>query len=1065
MNIKKYVIFTLIFILFCTISLIAQNEGNVWYFGYRAGIDFNGEVPEVLSDGDMDAQEGSAIICDVNGKLLFYSNGETVWNRKHKPLPNGTSLKGGLSSSQSCIFVPKPGNNNIFYLFTLDDGNGEFGFRYSEIDLRLDNGLGDIISSRKNRPILSSVSEKITAVKHADNFSVWVIVHEYLDNTFYAYLIDENGFDKNNVVSSNTGTAHTPASGEMGNPEAALGCMKMSQRGNKLAVAIQYRNIFEIFDFNKTTGTISNHVVVSDDNIGPYGVEFSADERFLYGSSRQKNQIFQWDLEAADIKASIKVVGRTIAANGTLQLAPDGKIYLARLNSNYLGIINDPEKEGTECNFDERGLYLEGRLSSEGLPNMISSAPFQPVFEITNYCLGDNTKFRMINTKDVDSIQWNFNYPETGSNNYSADFETNHIFTDRGIKQIELISSRFGNLDTVIQKIEVFPYPVIPFPAGNDTTACTNISLLLDGGEGSSRNYKWKDGSEERFLEVLNSGVYFVEVNENNCISRDTVNVSIYDAPEINFIEVKPSDCQVNTGRIEISIQANSNDYVIMWNNGSTGTVIENLEAGYYSVIVNDFNGCSAYADTVVNNLGAPEIDIQADKEIICYGDTIRLSAGNAEEFLWSNDSTSREIIITATENEDYWVIGTNSNGCSRVGVFSLEVNPNPVPEINILTSRQSCIGDELILDAGYGEYSYQWSTGERKPDITVKSSGIYSVKVSDTTGCYSDYNINVNFFPVPDIDLGRERAICIGDTIELNAGTWEEYIWNTGESDSIKKVYTTGTYRVIVVDTNYCEGRAEVSIWANDPQNLVIDSVGKHEITCGGENDGSLTIHATGSWEPLLYSIDGGLNFDDNKGIFKGLSSGLEYAVAVQEEGACTRIGNKFMFSDPPFMYIDSIIIPPSCDDCTDGIIRVIPSGGVPPYTYMWSDFVETHERIGLKPGQYTVMVSDSNKCDKYFTTDLSYGNNFLFIPNAFTPNGDGINDKWTFGRLDLYPTTQVKVFDQAGRLVFDSPPGYPQSWDGSYNGKTLPTSTYYFIINPGMNSKTLTGTVTIIL
>jgi len=1062
---KKLKILVIAIFVLGYMNIYAQNEGNVWYFGYKAGLDFNSEIPTVLLNGDMEAQEGSSIICDVNGNLLLYSNAQTVWNRNHRPLPNGSSIKGGLSSSQSCILIPHPGNDNIIYLFTIDDGNGEFGFRYSEIHMDMDNELGDIPPGRKNKLLLNSVSEKITAVKHADNKTIWLIVHEYLDNTFFAYHIDENGFDKNNVVITNIGSAHTPISGQMENPEAALGCMKMSQKGNKLAVAIQYLNIFEVFDFNKNSGVLSNHVIVSDNNIGPYGVEFSADERFLYGSSRQGEQIFQWDMQAPDIKASIEIIGSTPAANGTLQLGPDGKIYLARLNSNYLGIIDYPERKGTDCNFDDRGIYLEGRLSSEGLPNIVVSAAFEPVFEVNKFCLGDITNFKLLNTGDVDSIKWNFDYPETGNYSFSADFETTHIFNVRGVKQIELITSRYGILDTVIQKIEVFPYPDIPFPEARDTTICENNSLILDGGEGAGKRYLWNDGSVERFFDVENNGEYYVEVNEQNCISRDTISVGINDIPVINFVNVTHSSCTENNGRIEIEIPGYNPDYLIMWSNGSTENVLENLPPGYYSVQVHDINGCFAYADTVINSIGSPDINIQASKEIICYGDSITLSAGQADAYLWNNNATSREIRVRATETMDYWVIGTNTeNQCSTVGVYTMEVNPNPVPSINIPEFREACAGDEIILDAGEGQFTYLWNTAKRTPYISVSSSGTYNVRVTDTSSCYSDYYIDVVFHPVPKLDLGDEQAICFGDTIELNAGTWNEYVWNTGETDSIKLVYTTGTYRVTVLDTNYCEGRSQIMVWANDERNLLIDSVRRNEITCGGENDGRLEIFATGSWDKLLYSIDGGDTYLDNDGIFKNLEAEQEYIVAVKEEGACESFGNKYVFSDPPFMFLDSSIQYPSCEDCMDGYIKVLPSGGNPPYSYMWSDFITTQERIGLDPGQYTVRVTDNNKCSKYFTTDLTYGERHLYIPNAFTPNEDMINDTWIFQRKDPYPNMIVKVFDQAGKLLFESPPGYPHPWDGRVNSQDLPTNTYYYIIDLGNNGKLMTGTVTII-
>jgi len=174
--------------LFSLVFLISysQEEASNWYFGNNAGIKFNtdGSVTS-LSNGQLATDEGCATISDVNGDLLFYTDGITVWNRLHQPMSNanaatGTGLFGDPSSTQSAIIIPKPDDPNIYYIFTVDtsvrDGDSDEGFNYSIVDLSLNGGLGDITNLSKNTNLLEDSSEKISAVlKDCQTKSIWVI--------------------------------------------------------------------------------------------------------------------------------------------------------------------------------------------------------------------------------------------------------------------------------------------------------------------------------------------------------------------------------------------------------------------------------------------------------------------------------------------------------------------------------------------------------------------------------------------------------------------------------------------------------------------------------------------------------------------------------------------------------------------------------------------------------------------------------------------------------------------------------------------------------------------------
>ena len=206
--------------IFClNISLVfSQKESANWYFGEFAGLNFNSGNPVPLLDGKLDTREGCATISDPNGNLLFYTDGVTVWDRVHKVMPNGQMLLGHGSSTESALIIPKPGSKSRFYIFTIDQPSYYLkdiavinGVNYSEVDLALNGGYGDIVDGVKNKHLVTynpndatenkyKSSEKITAVTHSDGSSIWVITN-FMDR-FYSFLVDVNGVKTNPVVST-----------------------------------------------------------------------------------------------------------------------------------------------------------------------------------------------------------------------------------------------------------------------------------------------------------------------------------------------------------------------------------------------------------------------------------------------------------------------------------------------------------------------------------------------------------------------------------------------------------------------------------------------------------------------------------------------------------------------------------------------------------------------------------------------------------------------------------------------------------------------------------------------
>lgn len=350
--------------------LYAQKEANIWYFGSQAGMDFNGGAPVPIFDGVLNTIEGCATICDgTTGALLFYTDGINVWNRNHQIMSNGSGLLGDASSTQSAIIVPKPGSDRFYYIFTTPDIVGPGGLVYSEVDMDMNGGLGNI-TSLKNKSLNPLNPEKVTAACHSNGTDFWVVTHDWNNNHWLSFQVSSAGVDSVPVTS---------AAGMFlgGIPTNALGQLKMSPDGRKLAHCTWTFNMLEVADFNPSTGVVSNAISLPHSG-EEYGTAFSPDGTKLYFTSccANPNQITQFDLTSgvpATMAASKATIwsGTPSVGKGSMQLGPDGKIYVSMLGGPSLGVINNPNRSGAACNYVDNGFSLTGRTSFIGLPNFV----------------------------------------------------------------------------------------------------------------------------------------------------------------------------------------------------------------------------------------------------------------------------------------------------------------------------------------------------------------------------------------------------------------------------------------------------------------------------------------------------------------------------------------------------------------------------------------------------------------------------------------------------------------------------------------------------------------------
>ena len=370
----KIVRFILLFItLPICFNAIAQKQNNQWRFGNGGGIDFNTIPPSNVSGALLSTGEGSASIADrKTGALLFYTNGINVWDANNQIMPNGGGLLGGtpslLSSTTAAVIIPKPSSNNLYYLVTIDEQSSSNGIRYSIVDMNLNAGLGDIVAGQKNISLFQTTSEKLEVVPASDQKSYWLLTHDNLGNSFYAFKVSESGIQNNPVVSKLGATQGNGA-----------GHMKINRQFNKLAMGELFTSTMELFDFDNATGKVSNVIAWKYNLTSPliYGVEFSPNGQVLYMSNLQT--ILQYDISqttAAAIQNSVYQISTGFAQPASMQLASDDKIYINSGSS--IDVINCPNQLGAACGFQQDVIANRTGGGFYGLPKWIYYANDQP---------------------------------------------------------------------------------------------------------------------------------------------------------------------------------------------------------------------------------------------------------------------------------------------------------------------------------------------------------------------------------------------------------------------------------------------------------------------------------------------------------------------------------------------------------------------------------------------------------------------------------------------------------------------------------------------------------------
>ncbi len=471
------------------VNSYGQGEASNWYFGLNAGYNFMSE--QALVDGQIKQLEGCSTVSDSLGNLLFYTDGSTIWNKDHLIMTNGEGLNSSFSCSQSSLIV---GFNNKFFVFTLARGRldgGDGTVWYSIVDMTKQGGKGEVVDKNVLLPFFSD--EKVTAVPHPNGQHIWVLFHDILGGEFISCQFSSQGL---------LSTVKTTVDKNFN--FFAGGQLKASPDYRKIVSANQYGKYFYLFEFDSSTGKVSNQKIIPT-TAESYGMEFSPDSKMLYVT--EFFGVFQFDVSVLD---SASIVDSRYQVNlveefgySSLQLGPDKKIYSSIHESDYMGVINFPNKKREKCGFERKAVYLEGSSCQFGLPNCyvdyIKKAWWAD-FSYSQRCLELEFQNRSLVPIEGDvSYVWSF-----GDGTFSNLENPLHQYDNEGSYNVELKV-------TVNEKVTSYHYEDIVIGVPRDTTL--EFSTC-------NASFRYND------IEYSSSGVYSqVSTNENGCDSLITLNL------------------------------------------------------------------------------------------------------------------------------------------------------------------------------------------------------------------------------------------------------------------------------------------------------------------------------------------------------------------------------------------------------------------------------------------------------------------------------------------------------------------------------------------------------------
>ncbi|MDD3741023.1 MAG: gliding motility-associated C-terminal domain-containing protein, partial [Bacteroidales bacterium] len=590
--------------------------------------------------------------------------------------------------------------------------------------------------------------------------------------------------------------------------------------------------------------------------------------------------------------------------------------------------------------------------------------------------------------------------------------------------------------------------------------------------------YLWDDenNTTSALLNNVGEGIYHLTVTDTNgCDGTVLVVISQPEEMIAEIISQTNVGCNGgNNGSATVSATGGTPPYQYIWDNPAHTPLAtaNHLSAGTYNVTVTDANGCSSTTSVIISESSDLSSEI-ITTDVICAERlgtaVINISGGHAPyTYHWSSGSTTN-----SAYNLSYgahYVTVIDSQNCQYISSVNIgisgSINANIIQDQGVICGGSNDAILHAITTNGISPLDYLWSNGIRTQHNSYIGAGHYEVTIIDDWGCTGSDSHDIVDVPGIIISPSITGAGCFGGetgtiTISVSGGTPPyNILWNTNDITETISDLAEGYYQVTVTDANNCVSLGNYYI--SNPENPLNIDFNVQNIRCPDGNNGAISISATGGTPGYLYTWE----YEGNT--FSGSSANNlypgTYNLTVSDSQGC-EMDTSIVITEPEAIEYSFVSINPSCIGNSDGYIEIIVIGGNPPYNISWSDQTSPVPYItGLMQGTYMFTIVDDAGCTYNTETIELIDDNVecISIPTAFTPNFDGINDAWIIDNIGLFPWAIIQVYNRWGQLVFEGT-GAGEPWDGTWNGKIVPTGSYVYTVDL-LNGTKYCGIVTVI-
>jgi PKD repeat protein len=472
---------------------------------------------------------------------------------------------------------------------------------------------------------------------------------------------------------------------------------------------------------------------------------------------------------------------------------------------------------------------------------------------------------------------------------------------------------------------------------------------------------------------AANSSSYYYffydwEVREQDCVSERTpVTFTILPLPNVTANATNVSCNALSDGSITTNV-AGSSPFNYQWNNGATTSTISSLTANTYSVSVSDVNECSATASFTVTE---PDV---LTAVALPAPDTCNLSVGNIAlhvtggttpySYNWSNNAVTTS--ITSLTSASYTVTITDVNNCSASAaatVTNLGTISISTASTNVLCHAGNTGSAAVSVNIGNAPYTYIWNNGETDNTLTNIGAGNYQVSVTDNLGCSAVASFTINEPAVLSASVTAQEPSCNGFNngeakVNVAGGTaGYTYLWSTNETiDSVKNL-SAGSYSVTVSDVNGCSVSASTIL--SEPSAISLNFVSTN-VTCFAGTNGGAFVSVNGGTPAYTYNWSNGTTTETLTGLTAG-----NYAVTVTDNHNCSVV-DVVSITEPDEILFTLTTENTLAGQATGSVAITNLTGGVAPYTYLWSINSNQSSITNLVAGVYEVLVTDANGCYK---------------------------------------------------------------------------------------------------